>query len=434
MVIAGLGSAARAEAQCEDVGIVDVLTDGAGFLWDVQLDGNIWGDNSDDPYDGGLVLAVNGTYFPPVTSGSEMRALSGREIILGPQTMSGLEVTRAVYVPTTAAWARFVDTFENSGTTDVTVTVRLESNLGSDGDTNIFATSSGDMIFSAMDRWVLSDDGPADDDPTMAHVYWGAGGRVMPTAATPMAFDCGSTNGQTVTFSVTVAAGGRAMLLYFGSQTGDQAEAMATATSLETLSGPALAGLDASEAADIVNWEIDCSMRTEACNAADDDCDSSIDEGFDLDSACSDGTGACERTGMTECTADGMDVQCDATAGMPGAELCNGTDDDCDGVPDVMEAVCMDSGLPPVDAGPMRDSGPPPDTGPRPDTGPVPDAGPGFDSGPRRDAGPAGFDVHGSGVLCSTTGAGGASRDGLVFFLFVAAALATFRLGRSRRG
>ena len=73
----------------------------------------------------------------------------------------------------------------------------------------------------------------------------------------------------------------------------------------------------------------------ETCNAADDDCDGSTDEGLGLGVACERGMGACFVQGVTTCTETG-EVDCAAQAGMPGAEVCNGVDEsaldeDCDG-------------------------------------------------------------------------------------------------------
>ncbi len=73
--------------------------------------------------------------------------------------------------------------------------------------------------------------------------------------------------------------------------------------------------------------------RFETCNGADDDCDGTTDEGFDLGAACTAGEGACAAQGVRVCAGDGA-VTCDAAPGAPGAETCNGVDDDCDGVTD----------------------------------------------------------------------------------------------------
>ncbi len=74
---------------------------------------------------------------------------------------------------------------------------------------------------------------------------------------------------------------------------------------------------------------------TEVCNALDDDCDGSTDEGFaGLGTACSAGLGVCRNTGTMVCNGAGTGVQCSVTAGSPTAPACDGLDNDCDGVVD----------------------------------------------------------------------------------------------------
>jgi hypothetical protein len=72
----------------------------------------------------------------------------------------------------------------------------------------------------------------------------------------------------------------------------------------------------------------------EACNGIDDDCDGQTDEGFGLGATCTVGLGACERSGVTVCTGDGSGATCNAVAGAPSAETCNGLDDNCNGTTD----------------------------------------------------------------------------------------------------
>jgi hypothetical protein len=70
----------------------------------------------------------------------------------------------------------------------------------------------------------------------------------------------------------------------------------------------------------------------ERCNSGDDDCDGKTDEGFTLGAACTVGVGACAKSGMTVCAADGQATACSATEGAPTAELCgDGIDQDCNG-------------------------------------------------------------------------------------------------------
>ncbi|MFN3197470.1 MAG: MopE-related protein [Bradymonadia bacterium] len=73
----------------------------------------------------------------------------------------------------------------------------------------------------------------------------------------------------------------------------------------------------------------------EACNAIDDDCDGPVDEDFPtLGSACSPGVGLCRREGVRTCNDAGDGVVCSVEAGAPSAEVCDGLDNDCDGATD----------------------------------------------------------------------------------------------------
>ncbi len=75
--------------------------------------------------------------------------------------------------------------------------------------------------------------------------------------------------------------------------------------------------------------------QQELCNGVDDNCDGNVDEDFPmLGQECERGQGLCHTTGHYICSPDGTGVVCDAivVAGVP--ESCNGVDDDCDGVVD----------------------------------------------------------------------------------------------------
>ena len=71
----------------------------------------------------------------------------------------------------------------------------------------------------------------------------------------------------------------------------------------------------------------------ERCNGQDDDCDGQLDEAPIGDGErCLKGLGLCAREGTLRCEA--ATFICEVVEGTPSEELCNGQDDDCDGISD----------------------------------------------------------------------------------------------------
>lgn len=99
-------------------------------------------------------------------------------------------------------------------------------------------------------------------------------------------------------------------------------------------------------------------LGDELCNNTDDDCDGAADEGFEVGSACQVGVGACAVDGMVVCRPDGT-AACDGTPAGATDEVCdNGVDEDCDGTAD--DGCGGTAPVDPDDAGPTDpdDGGP----------------------------------------------------------------------------
>ncbi|MCA9560940.1 MAG: thrombospondin type 3 repeat-containing protein, partial [Myxococcales bacterium] len=82
----------------------------------------------------------------------------------------------------------------------------------------------------------------------------------------------------------------------------------------------------------------------ELCDGADNDCDEGVDEGFPgLGEPCSGGLGLCETPGVVVC-ASFVSTRCNAVAPMGRLEDCTGIDDDCDGRVDEGQLPCCAPG------------------------------------------------------------------------------------------
>lgn len=81
---------------------------------------------------------------------------------------------------------------------------------------------------------------------------------------------------------------------------------------------------------------VGCPGPPEKCNGLDDNCNGQIDEGNwptgTVGAKCNNGLkGACNRDGLLVCNANGTDTVCSAPPVGPQQEICNGIDDNCDG-------------------------------------------------------------------------------------------------------
>ncbi|MHC4891685.1 MAG: hypothetical protein ACYTEO_19720 [Planctomycetota bacterium] len=156
----------------------EVLLDPDDYRYDVSTGGSgtCLSEGTDDAYDSAYYLRINGVYYNATNL-----TISGRNIIGTTETVSGLRVTRKLYVPESkdgplGNFGRWYDSLYNLTGSPITVSVEYLSNLGSDSFTTITGTDDGDNIIELTDQWVATDDfSDGGEDPSLAHIVYLAG-------------------------------------------------------------------------------------------------------------------------------------------------------------------------------------------------------------------------------------------------------------------
>ncbi len=170
-------------------------------------------------------------------------------------TPEGLTVQRSVYVPDDDGFARWINRITNPTAAPVTVDAGTSNDLGSDTNTRIDSTSSGDASATVDDLWVTTYEnysGTTSTDPRLAHVLGGAG---APVAAAAVQFANGD-DSPLWRYRPTVAVGETITIVNFASVHATRAASRASAASLATLPPNALRCMSSSELHSIVNFAL----------------------------------------------------------------------------------------------------------------------------------------------------------------------------------
>jgi hypothetical protein len=149
-----------------------------------------------DAFDGynTLALSLNNTVAQPQTGNANftfynqdgaattecLGAISGvnRQVVFPAQTIGNFTVQRKVYVPDNASYARWLNYVTNTSGSPQTVTLDFANNLGSDSNTRITGSSSGDNAAQTSDTWVATFQnysGTTSSDVRLGHVLQGTG-------------------------------------------------------------------------------------------------------------------------------------------------------------------------------------------------------------------------------------------------------------------
>ncbi len=255
------------------------------------------GENDRDPFDYGMMLFVGEQAFgaslhPTVTSSS---------FADGPFPTGGLDTSVSYTAFADAPTLRTFATFTNPGATTVDAVVTMVTNVGSDSNTTVRASSSGDLALDGADRWVVTSDNgmPEIGDAVVTHVLGGPGAIPVPPAlVSSEAFDCAGTEGVRVEFPITVPPGETRALMFFNDLHATVEEATASAPGYDVFPPTALlGGIDDTRLVEIVNWPF-CVNDAARCDDGD---ACTVD-------ACG-ATGGCSRSALPA-SADFLSVGC----------------------------------------------------------------------------------------------------------------------------
>jgi autotransporter-associated beta strand protein len=156
-----------------------------GFRFGVQRRGFGAGqlvEGSGNAFDGLARLEVAGQTYAP-TAIDDFPIDGGRTLLTQALVIAQLYVSRKITVPAAGSqdFARTVEVLANPTDAAITTTVRIVGNLGSDGKTTVFATSSGDTVVETGDWWIGTDDDvDGGGTPAIVHLIHGPAG-VQPT-------------------------------------------------------------------------------------------------------------------------------------------------------------------------------------------------------------------------------------------------------------
>jgi len=214
--------------------------------------------NKTDAYDGAFIMSVNGTIFKDPTGTVD---LTGTTLTSNTRVMAGLTVGEQFFFDPATPTVRAVYSYTNPSGAPITATIQWGHNLGSDANTIIVTTSSGDNILTVADRWLITapapPPAPVQNDPTLSFVRYGPGTVLMPSS-TPLT--PGPNDKYADQYTVTVPAGQTRRLMFFGQLSQNNPSAIAsigTFNSNATLqSAGLLAGLTAQQQSEIVNWSL----------------------------------------------------------------------------------------------------------------------------------------------------------------------------------
>ncbi|MCK4705988.1 MAG: thrombospondin type 3 repeat-containing protein, partial [Gammaproteobacteria bacterium] len=260
----------------------------------------------------------------------------------------------------------------NTTGADISTSMLVMGNYGSDAKTTVQGTSDGDLIVEASDYWVASNNYIGDTPEYVSYndtviSSHGAGAAVVPVVAMTLGSISGGAGGKTDNFGyrydVTVPAGETVRVMLFHEMSEWMTEALAAAPDFESLDAASaaglLAGLSPTQLSEIVNYGV--ATDTDSDGVADNadafplNIAASVDADNDglpdawnaaCDATCQAGSGLLLDTSLDDTDNDGVINGSDAFPNDPTETL----DTDGDGVGDNADNCPADANADQADA------------------------------------------------------------------------------------
>ncbi len=270
---------------------------GQGFRYDPN-DGGELNDGSDDAYDSMYFLQVNDDQY---TGSFVAFEENDREFVFDEQVIDDLVVSRKLMVPTVInGFGRYLNIFHNPTASPITVDVRVYGNLGSNGQTKVRRTSSGDKVLTTDDYWAVTDDDTdGGNDPSLGHIWDGEGGTER--------IDYVLRDGDNFEFgwnSITIDPGETKIIMFFAIQQNTRNEVLQKIFKItnNVFDWPVTLGMTDAEISAVQNWSI-----VTTCNA-----DQTDNDGDGVGNPCD----RCEgSTDADDSDGDGLPDGCDDIVG-----------------------------------------------------------------------------------------------------------------------
>jgi hypothetical protein len=233
------------------------LFDANRFKFDIQQNGGL-NRGSNAFFDNSVILEIDGQQFTGDTS-ANLQAGRRQFVIAQDNKLSGLNISRKIYVPLGAYFARYIEVLDNPTASEITVDVNILHHYSAG---NVINTSSGDTILNTTDNWFMVDDAQDEDiklydnqTPALMHLYADSTGLNAPSS-----IDFSLNNSRPVInqqwSQITVPAGATVSLMHVVVQQINRNGAQFAAQRLEQLPPEILADLTASDIASIINFNL----------------------------------------------------------------------------------------------------------------------------------------------------------------------------------